>query len=87
MSIFKYFSTAPWDLPNPTGPLSCKLSSPVIAAANTAVNILQQAMPRGVGVKKWGSYMKLDKEMKIKIRKYSSENEVSAAARHFWLSA
>ena len=78
MSIFKYFSTAPRDLPNPTGPLSCELSSPAIAAAND----LQQAMPRGVGAKKRGSYMKLD-EMKIKIGKYSSENGVSAAARHF----
>ena len=38
MSIFKYFSTAPRDLPNPIGPLSCKLSSPTIAAANAAVN-------------------------------------------------
>ena len=36
MSIFKYFSTAPRDLPNPTGPLSCELSSPAIAAANAA---------------------------------------------------
>ena len=27
--------------------------------------------------------MKLDEEMKIKIGKYSSENGVSAAARHF----
>ena len=74
MSIFKYFSTAPRDLPNPMGPL-CELSS----SANAAVNNLQ---PRGVGAKKRGSYMKLD-EMKIKIGKYSSENGVSAAARHF----
>ena len=65
-------------LPNPTGPL-CELSSPAIAAANAAVNNLQ---PRGVGAKKRGSYMKLD-EIKIKIGKYSSENGVSAAARHF----
>ena len=83
MSIFKYFSTAPQDLPNPTGPLSCELLSPAIAAANAAVNNLQQAMPRGVGVKKRGSYMKLDEEMKIKIGNYSSENGVSAAARHY----
>ena len=62
------------------GPLSCELSSPVIAAANAALNNLQQAMPRGMGVKKRGSYMKLDKEMKIKIGKYSSENGVSADA-------
>ena len=55
------------------------MSSPAIAAANAAVNNLQ---PRGVGAKKRGSYMKLD-EMKIKIGKYSSENGVSAAARHF----
>ena len=40
-------------------------------------------MPRGVGAKKRGSYMKLDEEMKIKIGKYSSENGVSAAARRF----
>jgi len=65
------------------GPLSCELSSPAIAAANAAVNNLQQAMPRGVGAKKRGSYMKLDEEMKIKIGKYSSENGVSAAARRF----
>ena len=64
-------------------PLSCELSSPAIAVANAAVNNVQQAMPRGVGVKKRGSYMKLDEEMKIKIGNYSSENEVSAAARHF----
>ena len=83
MSIFKYFSTAPRVLPNLTGPLSCELSSPAIAAANAAVNNLQQAMPRGVRAKKRGSYMKLDEEMKIKIGKYSSENGVSAAARHF----
>ena len=83
MSIFKYFSTAPRDLPNLTGPLSCELSSPAIAAANAAVNILQQAMPRGMGAKKRGSYTKLDEEMKIKIGNYSSENGVSAAARHF----
>ena len=69
--------------PNPTGPLSCKLSSPAIAAANAAVNNLEQAIPRGVGVKKRGSYMKLDEEMKIKIGKHSSENGVSAAARRF----
>ena len=56
-----------------------EMSSPAIAAANAAVNNLQ---PRGVGAKKRGSYMKLD-EMKIKIGKYSSENGVSAAARHF----
>ena len=43
--------------PNPTGPLSCELSSPAIAAANTAVNNLQQTMPKGVGAKKRGSYM------------------------------
>ena len=83
MSIFKYSSTAPRDLPNPTGPLSCELSSSAITAANAALNNLQQAMPRSVGVKKRGSYMKLDEEMKIKIGKYSSENGVSAAARHF----
>ena len=65
------------------GPLLCELSSPAIAAANAAVNNLQQAMPRSVGVKKGGSYMKLDEEMKIKIGKYSSENRVSAAARCF----
>ena len=64
--------------PNPMG----ELSSPAIAAANAAVNNLQQAMPRSVGVKKRGSYMKLE-EMKIKIGKYSSENRVSAAARRF----
>ena len=58
------------------GPLSCDLSSPAIAAANAAVNNLQQAMPRSVGVK-------VDEEMKIKIGKYSSENRVSAAARRF----
>ena len=40
-------------------------------------------MPRSVGVKKGGSYMKLDEEMKIKIGKYSSENRVSAAVRRF----
>ena len=82
MSIFKYFSTAPRVLPNPTGPLLCELSSPAIAAANAAVNNLQQAMPRGVRAKKRGLYMKLDEEMKIKIGKYSRENGVSAAARH-----
>ena len=83
MSIFKYSSTAPRDLPNPTGPLSCELSSPTIAAANAAVNNLQQAMPRGMGVEKRGSYMKLDEEIKIKIGKYSSKNGISAAARCF----
>ena len=41
----------------PTGPLLCELSSPTIAAANAAVNNLQQAMPKGVGAKKRGSYM------------------------------
>ena len=69
--------------PNPTGPLSCELSSPAIAAANAAVNNLQQPMSRGEGAKKRGSYVKLDEEMKIKIGKYSSENGVSAAARRF----
>ena len=83
MSIFKYFSTATRDLPNSTGPLLCEVSSLAIAVANAAVINLQQAMPRGVGVKKRGSYMKLDVEMKIKIGNYSSENGVSAAARHF----
>ena len=52
MSIFKYLSTGPQDLPNPVGPLLCELSSPTIAAANAAVNNLRQAMPRGVGAKK-----------------------------------
>ena len=66
--------------PNPTGPLSCELSSPAIAAANAAVN---NFMSRGEGAKKRGSYVKLDEEMKIKIGKYSSENGVSAAARRF----
>ena len=65
------------------GSLSCELSSPTIAAANAVVNNLQQAMPRGMGAKKRGSYMKLDEEIKIKIGKYSSENGVSAAARRF----
>jgi len=83
MSIFKYFSTEPRDLPNPMGTLSCELSSPAIAADNAAVNNLQQAMPRGVGAKKWGSHMKLDKEMKIKIGKCFSKNGVSPAARRF----
>ena len=49
--------------------------------ANAAVNNVQQAMPRGVGVKKRGSYMKLDEEMKIKIGNYSTENGIGAAAR------
>ena len=62
------------------GPLSCELSSPAIAADNAAVNNL---LPRGVGAKKRGSYMKLDEEMKIEIGKYSSENGVSTAARRF----
>ena len=83
MSIFKYFSTALRDLPNPAGLLSCELSPPAIAEANATANNLQQAMPRSVGVKKRGSYMKLDEEMKIKIGNYSSENGVSAAVRHF----
>ena len=69
--------------PNPTGPLSYELSSPAIAAANAAVNNLQQPMSRGKGAKKRGSYVKLDEEMKIKIGKYSSETLFGRARKGY----
>ena len=80
MSLLSYFHVAPRVLPDPSGPLSAELSPPAIAEANAAVNGVQQAK-----TKKRGTYIKYDEKMKIKMGKYSSENGIHAAAKHFSL--
>ena len=81
MSLLSYFQIVQRDLLDPAGPLSSELSPSAIAEANTAVNRVQQAKAKEM--KKRGPYIKFDEKTKIKIGKYSSENGVHAAARHF----
>ena len=81
MSLLSYFQIVQRDLLDPAGPLSSELSPSAIAEANTAVNRVQQAKAKET--KKRGPYIKFDEKTKIKIGKYSSENGVHAAARHF----
>ena len=84
MSLLSYFQIVQRDLLDPAGPLSSELSPSAIAEANTAVNRVQQAKAKET--KKRGPYIKFDEKTKIKIGKYSSENGVHAAARHFSMS-
>ena len=83
MLLLSYFHVAPRVLPDPSGPLSAELSPSAITEANAVVNGVQQAKTKGN--KKRGTYIKYDEKMKIKMVKYSSENGIHAAARHFFL--
>ena len=81
MSLLTFFQVVPQDLLDPVGPSSSEVSPSAIAEANASVNRMQHAKAKET--KKRGAYITFDEKMKIKIGKYSSENRVSTAARHF----
>ena len=81
MSLLSYFQVVSRDLLDPAGPLSSELAPSAIAEANAAVNrVQQQAKAKET---KRGAYIEFDEKAKIRIGKYSSENGISAVARHF----
>ena len=82
MALLRYFQALPrcGQLPDPTGPLSSSLPSSAIEEANAAVTSARQEEATKA---KRGPYLKLSNELKAKIGKHASENENSAAARHF----
>ena len=71
-------------LPNPAGSLSSYVPSPAIDSANEHV---RQAIQAEATAKKTrttrGSYLKLYPELGVRIGKYSCENGIAAASRHF----
>ena len=83
MSLLSYFQVVPRDLLNPVRPLSTELSPSAIMEANIAVTRRMQQQAKAKETKKQGAYIKLDEKMKIRIGKYSNENGISAAVRHF----
>ena len=70
------------NLLDPVRPLSTELSPSAITEANAAVTHVQQ-QAKAKEIKKRGAYIKFDEKTKIRIGKYSSENGISVAARHF----
>ena len=79
MVLLQYFQPVPREeLPNSEGPLSAIVPSTAICIANDCTRSLPAE-----GVKKRCSYIKLSSEKRAKIGKYTSENSVAAAARHY----
>ena len=84
MSIPSYFQVVPQHLLDPARPLSTELSPSAIAEANSAVTRVQQ-QAKAKETKKWGAYIvhQAWREDEDQDGKYSSENGISIAARHF----
>ena len=81
MSILKYFETVGRDaLPHRQGRLSSVLSEETIQFANDYIR--QHTHTKKPSEKKRGSYQKLSEE-KAQVGRYTAENGVAAAVRHF----
>ena len=85
-SLFKYFKheSTLGSLPSPSGPLSQKMPSSLIQAANDSVlSVASTAEEDGSDKKKRGPYQKLSSKDKARIGNYAVTHGTSAAIRHF----
>ena len=80
-NLFKYFKREA-SLPSPSGPLSQKMPSSMIQAANDSVSSVV-AEGNGSDGKKRGPYVKLSSKDKARIGNYAVTHGTSAAIRHF----
>ena len=81
-NLFKYFKREA-SLPSPSGPLSQKMPSSMIQAANDSVSSVVSTAGDGSDGKKRGPYVKLSSEDKARIANYAVTHGTSAAIRHF----
>ena len=80
--LFKYFKREA-SPPSPSGPLSQKMPSSMIQAANDSVSSVVSTAGDGSDGKKRGPYVKLSSEDKARIANYAVTHGTSAAIRHF----
>ena len=83
MALYKYFKKQEGPLPNPEGPLSSKIPSSSIRAANQEVKPLlvpDQAVGK---TQKRGQYKKYTAQEKAKVAKRAAECGVTNSIRHF----
>ena len=81
-NLFKYFKREA-SLPSLSGPLSQKMPSSMIQAANDSVSSVVSTAGDGSDGKKRGPYVKLSSEDKARIANYAVTHGTSAAIRHF----
>ena len=82
-NLFKYFKRKS-DLPSPNGPLSQKMPSSMIQAANDGVlSVVSTVEGNGSEGKKRGPYVKLSSKDKARIGNYAVTHGTSAAIKHF----
>ena len=83
MALLWYFKRSN-PLPSPEGPLSMKVSSSSIQAANNKVEeAMSQESSTTAGNKKRGPYKKYTATEKAEIGNYALQNGTTAALRHF----
>ena len=83
MSILQYYKRVSEPLmPNPNGPLSTRIPSSAIAAANKEVAEMAANVKTGQSSKR-GSYHRYTPKQRAEIGKYASENGVQAARARY----
>ena len=83
MALYRTASDAPRSLPDPRGPLSEKMPSSSIAAANSEVKALLQGEEAATSGKR-GQYTKFTPVVKLEIGKRAAEHGVAATIRYYF---